>query len=283
MNKLLSPLLLAIATVSLAGCELYFGDSGGGDDRWSYCAADGYYVCNGDNCEYAGARCPAEPGYTCQDDADCAAGCYCDTESGVCEEAGFCGSQEDCPDGFYCDVDRSSCVPETCTTSADCDNGEYCDANGSCQSSCLCNTDAEAQAAGFAYCDEARNTCEPTPIGGSCGGTSTCATAEPTCPAGSVALISEGCYTGECSAIAECDVTPSCEALQHEGDCLGASASCTSVYYGINCTNSQGTSCQAGQSGCVCQSFQFAECRAKTTAMMVFPTSNGDFADVFAR
>ena len=72
MTKLLSPLVLALATVFLAGCELYFG--GGGGDRWTYCAADGYYMCDGDDCEWAGARCPSDPEYTCSDHADCAAG-----------------------------------------------------------------------------------------------------------------------------------------------------------------------------------------------------------------
>lgn len=287
MTKLFSPLILAIATVTLAGCELYFGDDGGGDNRWTYCASDGYYVCNGNDCEWAGARCPQEPGYTCTSNEDCAAGCYCSPD-GVCEEAGFCATETDCPEGFHCDVDRSSCVPDTCASSADCNTGEYCDTNtGTCTPSCTCSSDLGAQENGYGYCDETRGTCEPTPAGGSCGGTSTCATPEPTCAAGEVALIKDGCYTGACQAIATCDVTPTCEALQHEADCLGNGAACSSVYYGINCQRSDGSACMAGDTGCVCQSFQFAECRTRATnaaaPLMSFPASNGDLIDVFAR
>jgi hypothetical protein len=262
MTKLLSPLVLALATVSLAGCELYFGGSGGGDDRWTYCAADGYYLCEGDDCEWAGPLCPSDPTYTCSDNADCAAGCYCSSE-GVCEEAGFCGQDSDCPDGFYCEVDRASCVPSTCSTSADCEQGEYCSDNGSCQPSCTCTTDAEAQAAGYGYCDEARNTCEPPAEGGSCAAEVTCNTREPQCAVGEVPLVKDGCYTGACSAIDACDIAPACEAFQHEQDCLANSVTCGAVYTGINCTNGNGTACQAGDTGCTCESFRFDECRTR--------------------
>lgn len=281
MTKLFSPLVLAIATLSLAGCELYFGDSGSSDDRWSYCANDGYYVCEGDDCEWAGARCPDDPSYTCTSDAECAAGCYCSTD-GICEEAGFCGTEEDCPDGFHCDVDRSSCVPDSCTSSAECEAGEYCD-NGACTASCSCTTDAEAQGQGWGYCDEARNTCEPTPVGGSCAGTSTCGTAEPTCAAGQVALILNDCYTGACQDIAACDVAPTCEARQHEADCLDANATCTSVYVGINCTKADGSACQAGDTGCTCASFSFDRCQTRAAnATRAVPTSDGRLVDMLS-
>lgn len=285
MKKLFSPLALAFALVStLTGCELYFGGNDSGDDHWTYCANDGYYVCDGDNCDWAGARCPDDPNYTCESDRECAAGCYCSAD-GICEEAGFCNSNTDCPDGYSCDTARSSCVPDGCSADTDCDQGEYCDAaTGTCTSSCLCENDMDAQNQGFGFCDEARNTCEPTPDTGSCVGTVTCTTAEPVCAVGEVALVKDECYTGGCSAIAACDLAPACESRQHEADCLGVSADCTSVYYGINCTNSAGTACQPGMgdTSCVCQSFQFAECRTRVNAMMVYPTSDGSFVDVFA-
>lgn len=258
MMKLLTPLALALTT--LTGCELYFGGDGdNGDDRWTYCAADGYYDCYGDDCTWVGPNCPSEPGYECDSDADCAAGCYCGTD-GTCEEAGFCATEEDCPDGFHCDVNRSSCVPDACTTSADCDAGEYCDGNGGCVASCTCDNDAQAQAAGFGYCDEARKTCEPPAAGGTCGGESTCNIIAPTCPAGEVPLILDGCYTGSCSAIATCDVTPTCEALQHEADCLGRTDDCAPDYTGINCTSSTGTPCSTPGANCTCESYTYRSC-----------------------
>jgi len=85
------------------------------------------------------------------------------------------------------------------------------------------------------------------------------------CPDGQVPLIADGCWNGACGPIASCDVTPACRSLEHEGDCLGRSADCTSVYTGINCTNSSGAQCMAGSTGCTCQDFQFATCRDRTS------------------
>jgi hypothetical protein len=288
MKKLFSPtrIVLAIASVfSLAGCELYFGgnDEGGGD-RWTYCANDGYYVCQGENCEWAGPRCPDDPNYTCETNDDCAAGCYC--ANGVCEEAGFCGKNGECPDGFHCEEDRSSCVPDGCETSADCEAGSYCDpGSGQCTGSCTCDTDAQAQAEGWGYCDEARHTCEPPNPAGSCGGDVTCNQVMTQCPAGQVAQISEGCWTGQCVAIASCDVTAACRSLQHEGDCLGRASDCTAVYIGLNCTNSSGQACMSGSTGCTCTDFQFSSCRDRTAGMslMTTETTGGQLVDAFAQ
>ena len=290
MKHLFTPsrIVLAIATVfSLTGCELYFGGhdgngGGSGGDRWTYCANDGYYVCTGDNCEWAGARCPSDPNYTCTMNSDCAAGCYCN--NGVCEEAGFCGTNGACPTGFHCDDARSSCVPDGCTTDANCPAGQYCDTGtSSCTASCTCTTDAQAQAAGWGYCDEARGTCEPPLPNGSCGGAVTCNQIMPTCVDGYVALVRDGCWSGSCGQIATCDVTPVCNDLQHESDCLSRTTDCTSVYTGINCTNAAGTTCMAGSTGCTCETFQFANCRDKTAgaAGMSFLNEQGQLVPVF--
>lgn len=292
MKHLFSPrIALALATVfsalTLGGCELYFGGhdggGGGGGDRWTYCANDGYYVCSGDNCEWAGPRCPDDPNYTCETDTDCAAGCYC--ANGVCEEAGFCGKDGQCPDGFHCDVARSSCVPDGCATSADCNAGEYCDAaSGQCTSSCTCTTDAQAQSQGWGYCDETRGTCEPPLPNGSCGGAVTCNQIMTVCPEGQVALVANGCWTGGCGALASCDVTPVCTSLQHEGDCLGRAADCTTVYTGINCVNGQGGTCMAGSTGCTCASFEYNSCRPTPVGapQMSYLGDDGSFVGVFS-
>jgi hypothetical protein len=235
--------LALLTTFSLAGCQLYFG--GEGDDRPGVGGGGG-------------------GGWSCQEDADCAAGCYCegaaDGQSGVCEEAGFCSDDTDCPAGYTCD-DRSSCVPDptpTCELDEDCAAGSSCE-NGLCEPTCICTSDAEAQAAGYAYCNETRSTCETELPTGSCGGDVTCTTAEPSCPAGEVALIKDGCYTGTCNAIGTCDVSPTCQAYQHEADCFGADG-CTASYTGINCTKADGSACQSGDTGCTCESFKFAQC-----------------------
>ncbi len=287
MTKLFSPLrasLCIAALAALGGCELYLGDSNGGGDRWTYCANDGYYVCNGSECEWAGSRCPQETGYTCDSDSDCAQGCYC-SDDGVCEEAGFCNNDNQCPDGYTCDEARASCVPETCVFNEDCDQGEVC-SDGRCETTCTCTNDQEAIDAGYGYCNESRGTCEPTLATGSCAGAVTCNTAEPACAPGEVAVVLDGCYTGVCNLIGTCDLSPECTKLQHESDCLGRAGECTSVYYGVNCTNPSngGASCQAGDSGCVCESFQFADCRTSTTAAtMQYEGPNGTLIDMFSR
>lgn len=291
MTKLFSPLRASLwlitcsaALATLGGCELYLGDSGdSGGDRWTYCANDGYYVCNGGECEWAGARCPDEPGYTCGSDADCAEGCYC-SDDGVCEEAGFCNNDNQCPDGYSCDETRSSCVPEACEVNEDCDQGEIC-TSGTCESTCTCTTDQQAIDAGFGYCNETRGTCEPALPGGSCQGEVTCNIVEPTCAAGEVAVVLDGCYTGACNPIGTCDLTPECEKLQHEADCLGRSSSCTSVYAGINCTNpTSGATCQAGDSGCQCEDFEFSDCRTRlsNSSPQQYEGPNGALVDMFS-
>lgn len=250
MTKLRTALRLSLLAglATLAGCQLYFGDSEG-SDNWTYCGSDGYYTCQGDDCEWAGPTCPTgttEPGFACETNADCAAGCYCATDpnnataGGTCEEAGFCSTDADCPDNFFCD-DRSSCVPSTCT----------------------CTNDAEAQEQGFGYCDETNSTCEVgVDPAGSCGGSAS--GTPPTCGAGSVPLILDGAYTGECKSVAQCDVVPACEAHSEastdENDCL-ARTDCQAVYVGINCTNpTTGQTCVGGQAGCVCADFRFNSC-----------------------
>jgi len=88
----------------------------------------------------------------------------------------------------------------------------------------------------------------------------TCSTAAPKCAAGSVPLVSNGCYTGECRSIDLCESAPACGDLQNETDCLARSADCTATYTGHNCHTSGGASCTQNSSGCTCDSFTFASC-----------------------
>ncbi len=196
---------------------------------------------------------PGGPNYTCESNQDCAAGCFCSAD-GVCEEAGFCASDADCPHGFTCDETRSSCVPDapppTCTQTADCVVGTYCQ-DGAC-------------------------------VPGTCAGpAATCNLQPPACAAGEVPLLDgTGCYTGTCFEIDLCSATPTCQALQHEADCLDNTA-CSSVYNGLNCTKADGSACHAGDTGCTCQNFVYASCTTRTTSRTVVETSTG-FVDMSA-
>lgn len=267
--------LVATATMALAGCQLYFGEEEN-NGSWTYCGSDGYYECNDNDCYWRGPDCPAEgwgsggmttpPGeFECKVDADCAAGCYC--ADGICEEAGFCAQDSDCGTGYTCDEARSSCVPDgeepptSCDDDWDCASGEYCDPQSlTCTESCACTTDAVAVSGGYDYCDEARSTClngvDPE---GTCAGEVTCNQYRPTCPAGQVALIADGCYTGACNWIPSCEAKPACAAYGNDNDCRSDSA-CGSSYTGTNCKKPDNTACQAGDTNCTCATYTFASC-----------------------
>jgi hypothetical protein len=88
---------------------------------------------------------------------------------------------------------------------------------------------------------------------GSCVGTITCATPQPTCPANTLPGKRNGCWTGYCIPLAQCDSLPACTTLAEVG-CIGRS-DCAPIYEGMNCT-CNGTSC-------TCQTWTFDTCEAK--------------------
>lgn len=282
MKKLnLLGLAVALAAVStLAGCELYFGGHDHNNDTWNYCGSDGEYQCQGNDCQWVSPTCTSGngsgsagsgsgSGYECGSSTDCAAGCYCD--SGTCTEGGFCSQDSDCGDGYHCNTDRSSCEPNPpgCNTDSDCASGSTCDAStGQCTATCACMTDADAVSQGYGYCDETRGTCmNGSDPNGSCAGTITCTTAAPTCPSGQVPTIFDGCYTGNCEAIAACDAQPVCANINDESDCLDRT-DCAASYTGINCHKPDGSACHTGDTDCTCSGFQFSRCSDRTAAQV---------------
>lgn len=264
--------LAALSVGTLAGCELYFGGDEGGDN-WDYCGADGRYTCQGDNCEWVSPDCDGPSATACTSDEQCAAGCYCDEASGVCVEGGFCTTDADCPDGTVCDQSRSSCeVPEgtPCNVDTDCASGEVC-TNGVCTATCVCGSDAEAQANGFGFCDEATSTCKTgEDPAGTCiadEATITCNIKQPNCPAGETALAKDGCYTGECRAISQCGIAVACPELQDLTDCQNENVRCAVVATGTNCKKPDGTLCQPGDTNCTCDNFSFERCEDRAGAV----------------
>jgi hypothetical protein len=110
MNKLLSSLGVALvaATMSLlAGCSLYFGDSGSSSTPGSNNGNSNGN--NGGSSSSGGNSSGGPPGFSCTADTNCAAGCFC--ANGVCTEGGFCSTDKDCGTTFHCDTNRSSCIP----------------------------------------------------------------------------------------------------------------------------------------------------------------------------
>jgi hypothetical protein len=273
MKNLSIALLVAAATTVMSGCALYFGGNDHHDgDTWTYCGSDGYYTCDGDDCQWVSSTCPdggggsggsGQGGFDCSDNSDCAAGCYC--ANGVCEEAGFCTQDSDCGTGYTCNEDRSSCEPTgetSCDWDSECPTGEYCAPDHTCTATCVCVDDETAVSNGFGWCDETRSTCLPgQDPAGTCGGApaSTCTTGMPSCPAGQSATLIDGCWTGQCRDFAQCDITPICSNINTEANCL-ATAGCAETVNGINCKKSDGTACMAGDTGCTCDSYVFASC-----------------------
>jgi len=286
MKHSLCLLVAAIATSTLAGCQLYFGEDND-SDSWTYCGQDGYYECNEEDCYWRGPECPSGSsmgtppgGFECDSDADCAAGCYCG--NGVCEEAGFCTQDSDCGAGYVCDEQRSSCTPgntvppTSCGADNDCPAGAYCNPDTlKCEATCSCMTDEDAVNGGFAYCDEARNTCLPgADPNGDCAGEVTCNLGRPVCPEGQVALISDGCYTGQCQAINQCGADPGCSAYGYATDC--SNAGCQLSYTGINCRAPDNTPCTVPSASCTCQSYQFASCSEGSMPRVIIQMNGQD-------
>lgn len=261
-----------------------------GTPPWGYGCTTDYQCAAGCYCDLDSGSC-IEGGW-CSSDAECPSGYLCDENRQSCDPDGTSGSCSDdtqCGYGYYCDEGSGACIPSTacdpsnpascgtgflcngagtcepigCTDDSACAAGCYCDPNGNCAESCYCTTDAEAQASGFGFCDEPRNTCMPgaDPDRGSCNAPVTCALGAPTCAAGQVPLIKDGCYTGECVGINTCDVPPPCTALNTEALCLVDQA-CHPEYTGRNCTTPDGAACTSGAMNCTCQSYAFDECVA---------------------
>lgn len=268
------------------GCYECDGDSctpigGGGEPGWecanNYDCAAGCYCDDSGYCVEAGfcsssADCPA--GYECDDrascvpegsndactsDDDCPFGTFCDEQSGYCVDSWTCSEDAECGMGYECD-DRGTCVPEPCTSDDECLEGCYCDEEaGNCVETGICTDDS--QCGEGMECDTSRNTCEPVDPNNnpSCNADVVCDTLPPQCPAGSAPAIQDGCYTGECIALEDCDVTPPCQYINDEAACL-AEDSCSAQYTGINCTDPNGNSCTEGGANCTCESFAFDEC-----------------------
>ena len=202
------------------------------------------------------------PQAACQSDKDCSSGLTCDVKSGQCQGQRMCQSDADCGAGFSCQ--NGVCEPAACNGNDSCTPGSMCPTPGAnCMNTCMCTTDAQAQANGYDYCDETRDTCMKgkNPDAGSCSGNASTA-ATPMCPPNEVPLIRDGVYTGTCEPISSCDVAPPCAVLNTEAACLAQIGMCEPSYNGVDCTTSNGSACTTGATNCMCASFTYNTCTA---------------------
>lgn len=99
----------------------------------------------------------------------------------------------------------------------------------------------------FGYCMAEGN--EPDP--GSCEGEVMCDATPPECPDGSTPGIADGCYTGYCIPLADCEGAPACGEIGEEASCVER-ADCTPIYEGVDCV--------CDEVDCTCADWVFESC-----------------------
>ncbi len=213
---------------------------------------------------------------------------YSGTSSSPCEEktAYECTSSDSCV-AIYDDNGFSRCQNEKvgCYGDQDCSANSICNASEICllPPGCGSSPSTACPAVCYGFC---------TPAMSSCFGPITCTDVAPSCRTGEVPLTSNGCYTGQCGAITDCEAitgncqdqvacdlpSPSCPADTtatvangcYTGQCipdfLCGSITCSELDEATcntsqNCTaNYTGFDCICDATGCICQSWQFASC-----------------------
>jgi len=207
-----------------------------------------------------GGGCEGLDAYECSRHDDCVARHY---------PAGSCsGSEADCAPGYYDPTGVGAF--ESCAAEAPangCYGNEDCGPNERCNAAEVC---LPPPGNGNGDCDPATPDCGgnvPTvcygycvpdaPDKGTCTGDVLCDVLPPKCPPDSVPGIRDGCWSGYCIPVNECETQTACGDIANEYMCI-ARDDCSPIYEGINCT------CDGGGlvPTCTCESWQFKSCEA---------------------
>lgn len=225
----------------------------------------------GMECDTGRATCiPEGSNDGCLVDSDCAGTSYCDVGANVCVPSWGCYTASDCGPGWDCNP-NGTCVPASCLSDNECFEGCACEVgSGVCQETGFCARDSDCSpwcnAAGECSnltCDLDRGTCTfPQSNPASCGGQITCNQGAPVCGADETPAISDGCYTGECLAISQCDVPPlaMCPDIENANQCIGR-PDCEALYTGRNCRCLDGGTecdCNTNPGACTCESYDYS-------------------------
>ena len=275
-------LFVALITTTATGCALYFP----GDDDPDPCVDYGGAAEPGvpavgqrnpetGQCEFfGGGSVPCDPACgPCpagEEGADLAQPSwgYCESEctgldETTCQDTSGCRAVyiDPCPEG-PCTAEPvfSECwsVDMTGPIQGACDGlGAYdCSRHDDCRaihaSSCAGDSDGFADPAclpaNFLRCAG-----EPDVTGpGNCYDPVTCDEVPPECPPETLPGVRDGCYTGFCIPLADCEAQAACDTLD-EPTCVGR-ADCAPGYRGSDCT------CDA--TGCTCATFEYTGCGA---------------------
>ncbi len=131
--------------------------------------------------------------------------------------------------------------PAKCNSADDCQVGESCDTGDTlCLVACDSATLDDCPCTGI--CRPATEP-EPDPDPGLCYGEVFCDGLPPDCPGGTVPGIDNGCWSGACIALADCEDPPLvCADIAGEDECVAAG--CQPVYRGEACTCDPDCSCE---------------------------------------
>lgn len=265
-------LATSFMTLSLTGCELYFGGGGGddclygggGDMGGAPAPVPGLRNPNTGQCEYYGGgggdvRCDAcgicEP--LPADPVMPPTWGFCESECSYLDEAA-CLATPGCR-GAYLEgfafyecwaVDMSGPIQGGQCAGLDaleCSRHDDCVAVHA--SDCTSPSDPGGLVCGngeFVMC-----AAEPGADPGQCYGEVLCDSLPPACPPDSVAGIRDGCWTGSCISVTACEPPP-CAMLQSEQECVSR-IECDALYEGSNCT------CDAA-GNCTCETWTYTGC-----------------------
>ena len=115
----------------------------------------------------------------------------------------------------------------TCSMHDDCSAVHY----STCPGAPGDQADPACLAANFGYCTPEGETGDP----GNCYDPVTCDQLPPECPDETTPGIKDGCYTGFCIPLDQCEDAPACAELADEVSCI-ARADCKPIYSGEDCT-----------------------------------------------
>jgi hypothetical protein len=281
-------LATAFITLSSTGCIIYFGDD---DD---------------DDCLYGGGGAePAPlPGVRNPVTGQCEYH-YGGGGGGGCDACGVCEPTSIDPAGpvpswGYCESACSYLDEATCLATAGCraaymdDFGYYecwaVDMSGPVQGQCAgldawecsrhddcvawhtssCSSDDPTDPSGDIACaigSFRECAAEPGADPGSCFGEVLCDALPPECPPDSIAGRRDGCWTGACILVEECEPI-ACESLADEQACVDR-ADCVALYEGSDCT------CDAN-GNCTCSTWTFTSCATAQPDDPTDPPSPGN-------
>lgn len=193
------------------------GDDLSGDPSWACEALDPWYCSMRDDCSPV-----YEDGYCFPD----AAGRQSCVSRGfvacMAEVVPGCVSDDQCGPGWACEI------PDSCGVEPPCSGAPDQDCSSTCAGTCV-------------------------PAAGSCNGEVFCDAEPPGCPPDRVPGVSNGCWTGQCILVENCEPPMlDCRAIPSQDECLAQDA-CMPVYGGLGCT--------CDDSGCSCREWVYEGCR----------------------